>query len=213
MEQFLKFWNCGKSHIFIQKMDSLDNFVIGLGFPISLPRDHLPTCFDLASYILYLQRIKPSIAKKGIPQMVSTSLMSLWLEPSLEVGGSPIGMVGVVKKILKNLRNKPKIMNAFTLLWNSWCLIGRELKKRAFIIDRVYGSFEFVFFTSEIAIASFVLFTSVFVAFFSTGKSGLFPSSLLFVLKGFVSNFCVFRRNLYGFFSRRVVSPTINPMD
>ena len=31
-------------------------------------------------------------------------------------------------------------------------------------------------------------------------------------MKGFVGNFCIFRRNLYGFFQgKRVVSQTINP--
>ena len=31
-------------------------------------------------------------------------------------------------------------------------------------------------------------------------------------MKGFVGNFCMFRRNLYGFFQeKRVVSPTNNP--
>ena len=41
---------------------------------------------------------------------------------------------------------------AFTQSSYNEC-IGRKLKKRAFIIDRIYGSFEFVLFTYEIAIA------------------------------------------------------------
>ena len=135
----MKLWEIAHFHSKKKKkMDSLNNFVIGFGFPRSLPRDHLPTCFDLASYILYLQRIKPSIAKKDIPQMVSTSLMSLWLE----VGGSPIGMVGVVKKIKQLVtkvesfkrtpswrRKSSKFPRTLFNITSCTCLRGKDWKK------------------------------------------------------------------------------------
>ena len=74
-----------------------NNFVIGFGFSKSLPLDHLPTHFDLASHIFHLQSIEPPLSKSEILKSVSQSLMSLWLEAA----ASPVGTGGIWKKIRK----------------------------------------------------------------------------------------------------------------
>ena len=74
-----------------------NNFVIGFGFSRSLPLDHLPTHFDLASHIFHLQSIEPPLSKSEILKSVSQSLMSLWLEAA----ASPVGTGGIRSKIRK----------------------------------------------------------------------------------------------------------------
>ena len=74
-----------------------NNFVIGFGFSRSLPLDHLPTHFDLASHIFHLQSIEPPLSKSEILKSVSQSLMSL----CLEAAASSVGTGGIRNKIRK----------------------------------------------------------------------------------------------------------------